>query len=299
MSSNPNSSLFFREQAIASGLVSPQQLVEMNAVIFDAVREVSESILLPQQATVSAENKHAFGLMEPVTEVDRRISKILLERVGRYVPGSYSEEDMPAQSADRRTADLLWQFDPLDGTQEYIEGFTNGVAIQGALLARFGEHYHPISGFIYRPGTRVLWYTDECGRPHYERDGAPLLLPSLARDQVLRGGTRKVEPDANLNGIFTRLADRLGEDADIFETGGAGAHFCDLLDGTIDVFVANTGHSKAWDVAMGICLVEARGGFVCDRFGQPISDLNAHELRNVNGFVASIVYGKDELLPLP
>lgn len=287
-----------RSRALRCGFVNEHVLASLMTEVIELVRHAAESILVPNFGKVAAQQKIEFGLLEPVTEIDRKISAYILEAVRKSLPGSYSEEDLPANAADRRRENLLWQFDPLDGTQEYIDGYFRGVAIQGALLARTNDVYLPLSGFIYRAATQTLWYLDEQGELCCEINGKPHRPPELRRDDTLKGCVRKVVPDMALNDFYETLARQLGENCEVVDSGGAGALFIDLLDGSADVVIANQDRSKAWDIAMAIPLVEARGGFICDFAGRPFEDLNAVELRNMNGFISSIVYSKEELLPL-
>lgn len=286
-----------RARALQCGLVNQLVLDSLISEAIDLVRHAADTILIPNLGKVSAEKKVEFGLQEPVTIIDRKISSFLLETIRQSLPGSYSEEELPADPGQRRVEKLLWQFDPLDGTQEYIDGFFEGVAIQGALLARVEECYLPLTGFIYRPATKTLWYLDQEGALRFEIAAAIHHPPALTRDGVLKGCIRKVDPSAELAAFYLSLAQQLGEQGEVVQCGGAGASFIDLLEGRADIFIANQDRSKAWDVAMAIPLIEARGGFVCDLNGKEFGDLNGTELRNLNGLVSSITYSKEEILP--
>ncbi|MBN8549003.1 MAG: hypothetical protein J0M12_06790 [Deltaproteobacteria bacterium] len=286
-----------RALALSAGLVNSHVAASLMEEMLALVKSAAADILIPNFGKAVEEQKESLGLHEPVTEIDRRISAFILKTIRESLPGSYSEEDFPAELAMRRRENLLWQFDPLDGTQEFIDGFYDGVAIQGALLARVKEEYLPVSGFIYRPTTQTLWYVDEEGELIYERQGKLHRPPELKRDGVFKGCVRKVAPDAALDSRYARIAAALGEQVQLVECGGAGASIIDILDGTADAIVCDHSHSKAWDIAMAIPLIEARGGFVSDSEGMPLGDMNAAELRNAKGFVASILYSKEELIP--
>lgn len=65
---------------------------------------------------------HTENYSELVTAVDINLSKIILAAARESLPQSYSEEELPTEPC---TADLLWQIDPIDGTDESAQGLTH------------------------------------------------------------------------------------------------------------------------------------------------------------------------------
>lgn len=298
MPTSLSSLLHPHERAFAARLLNEHTLESLILDMLDTVRAAGETILKPNFGKASAQTKVAFGEHEPVTEVDRAISTFILNAVRATLPGSYSEEEMPAHADERRRESLLWQLDPLDGTQEFIEGHANGVAIQGALLARLDGAYLPVAGIIYRPADDSLWFTDQRFHVHWELKGKAQPLPSYQRDGTLRGLVRRVTPDPLLDATYGRVAAALGEKCELIQSGGAGSMFGDLLEGRANLMICQHDLSKAWDISMAIPLITARGGFFCDLDGHDFIDLNQEELRNRRGFVTSLVYRKQDVLPL-
>lgn len=285
-----------RIEAFRRGIINEHVLSSLILECVELMRNASNTILIPNFGKARAESKMEFGMLEPVTAIDRSMSDFILGGLRQSLPGSYSEEDLPASTEERRRENLLWQVDPLDGTQEFIEGVFEGVSVQAALLCRIADHYRPIAGIVYRPARDELWYTDEYGKVRFERDGRPEPVPSLSRDIVLKAALRKVDPDLRQQEFYRSLAATLHEELYFVESGGAGSWFTELVEGKVDIIMANQDRSKSWDVAMGMALVEARGGFVCDYQGRPFIDLNGEQLVNREGFVASILYSKDEII---
>jgi 3'-phosphoadenosine 5'-phosphosulfate (PAPS) 3'-phosphatase len=104
-----------RELAFQARLINELVLSSLLSEVAELMRRAAEEILRPNFGKVAAEQKMEFGLLEPVTAVDKKISAFLLEAVRTSLPGSYSEEELPPTSKERRRESLLWQFDPLDG----------------------------------------------------------------------------------------------------------------------------------------------------------------------------------------
>jgi fructose-1,6-bisphosphatase/inositol monophosphatase family enzyme len=296
MPTSLSSLLHPHERAFAARLLNEHTLESLILDMLETVRAAGETILKPNFGKASAQTKVAFGEHEPVTEVDRAISTLILNAVRASLPGSYSEEEMPADADERRRESLLWQLDPLDGTQEFIEGYSSGVAIQGALLARLDGAYLPVAGIIHRPAHDSLWFTDQRFHVHWELKGKAQPLPSYQQDGTVRGLVRRVTPDPALDATYERVAAALGEKCELVQSGGAGSMFGDLLEGRANLMICKPDLSKAWDVSMAIPLLTARGGFICDLDGNDFSDLNGQELRNRQGFIASILYRKQQIL---
>jgi myo-inositol-1(or 4)-monophosphatase len=258
----------------------------------ELLEEAGRSIVLPLFGKVEAEEKAAAqGYREHVTAADRAASSFILKVLRQRLPGSFSEEEI---HADRLAAELLWQVDPLDGTDEFLSGMGDGYAIQAALLARDGDGWSPIAGIVHQPALGTTWRTDEAFRARFISAGREVPRPAAERAS-LRGTVRAVDEDPLVKTVYSRIGEALGVPARAVSCGGSGATFAALLEGRVNLVVLNLNYSKEWDLAMGEALVRAAGGWVCDLEGRDYT-YNRKDHFNRSGYVASLVWRREEIL---
>lgn len=285
-----------------------ETLMEQTAWIAELMRKTAYEEIFPcLEKGVQAEYKEGAGGRELVTEVDRAASKRLLKETQPRYPGSFSEEEIGDW---RFLYGELWEFDPLDGTEEAYRGIRDGWAMHGAFLQREGEVYHSRAGVIYVPGRDSLWFGDgkrAVWEQYLKRKEFPKTDASRLRCWVrqvnIDDKTQKYNREGKIVPVvrtmqeyYTNLADRLGVALDIVPGGGSGAHFAELLEGKINLVLLPWDDSKEWDIAMAAPLVKARGGFLCDFAGNEYT-YNRRDVLNRNGYVASIAFKKEEIIP--
>lgn len=271
------------------------EVIEMTKLL----REAAEREILPRWGKVIARQKgEQKRFRDVVTEADIKASEYLLEKVRRKFPGSYSEEH---KYPDRFETDLLWQFDPVDGTDEFCAQMADGYACHAALLKRKNLNiFFPVAGIIYLPGVDKMWYSFENGEVVFVNHGQRAIVPKISR-RDLRGWIRKVDPSEKLCAFYESLGKELGLPVEIVSGGGAGASMADLLEGRTNLVVMNYNYTKEWDLAMAEPLVRARGGFICDfdgndfEYNRPDSP-GKGEPYNLRGYVASIVFSREDIL---
>jgi len=264
------------------------------------IKEAAKKEILPRWQKVIPEVKTALGFKDLVTDADKQASLYILERIRKKFPGSYSEEH---KFADRFDHDVLWQIDPVDGTQEFCEGYQDGYATLAALLTRQPDKtFKPVAGIIYRPARDECWYNDGSSKVTWLCRGQEQLLPHYNRNQI-RLYQRKVDYFKGINEFIPHLSSHLKLPVSIVESGGAGAAVADLLENKINLIIFNNNTTKDWDVGMAEPLIRALGGFVCDLDGNELTynrpDVpGLHEPYNLRGYIISIVFKKEEILPL-
>jgi len=265
----------------------------------EIIREASRTEILPRWKSVEAREKGAKKRFKDiVTEADVEASKFILERLRKKFPGSYSEEH---KYVDRFDHDLIWQIDPVDGTQEFCEGMADGYACHAALLKRIGNVFMPVAGIIYLPGVDKLWYNDGSSKVVFISGGKEKAIPNVLRKELL-GYVRRVDPNQQLESFYRQLGDKLCIKSVVIRRGGSGASISDLLEGKINLIVMNYDYTKEWDLAMAEPIIRARGGFICDLNGDEFmynrKDVaGMDEPYNLNGYVVSIAFRKDEIIP--
>lgn len=262
--------------------------------VIEVMKEAAQKEILPRFGRVNLRVKESFGSFdEYATEADKEASKIILEKIRPEFPGSYSEEQL---FENRFDYDLVWQFDPLDGTQEFGESLADGYAMHGALLKREGKIWKPINGIIYLPGVDKLWYSDG-EELHFICEGSERALPEITRNEI-RGYVRKVDPNHKIGNFYLTLGEKLGIGAVTLASGGAGASISDLLEDKINLIIMNYDYTKEWDLAMAEPIIKARGGFICDMFGNEFCyNRKENPPFNRNGYVISVAFKKEEITP--
>ncbi|MFC1647958.1 inositol monophosphatase family protein [Nanoarchaeota archaeon] len=258
------------------------------------LRAANEKTIQPLFGKVTTEVKERIGdFEEEVTQADTDSSDFILSRIRGKMPGSYSEEDI---TDERFNYPLLWQLDTLDGTTEFGAGMANGYAMHAALLQRQRGLYVPVAGIVFRPGTDTIW-THDGNVVRRIQDGEVSPMVPADRDSI-RGYVRAVDPNDRVGEFYETLGQKLGLPVKKILSGGSGASLVDLLEGNLNLVVMNYDYTKEWDLAMAVPIVEARGGWVCDLNGNDFTFNRPYEERhNRNGYVMSIAFTKDEVLP--
>jgi len=249
---------------------------------------------------------HTNNYAELVTAVDINLSKIILAAARESLPQSYSEEDLPTEPS---TADLLWQIDPLDGTDEFAQGLSHFCGVSAALLSKDDNGtYHSIAGILYIPAKELLLTADLTNSTLVIKENGIDISSRVkeshrankAEHSILRGYQRAIDSNPEVESYYQTLAQRLNLKAEMIRCGGAAHGFAALVLGEINVLCFNYDYSKEWDVSAAQAIIEAMGGFVCDLTGQEISYNKSNKAQdhfNRQGFIASIVFSKEQILP--
>lgn len=217
-------------------------------------------------AAVKADQK-ASG-RGPVTEADRAANKVLREVLIRDGEGWLSEESV--DDLERLRKRRVWVVDPLDGTLEFVAGIPEwcvSVAMVEDGRAVAGGISNPATGEIFLGSLEVgLRYN---GKPAHasQRSSLEGAVVLASRSEVkrgewerFRGGPFAVRP---VGSVAYKLA--------LVAAG--------LADATWTLSPKNE-----WDIAAGVALVEAAGGFAKRLSNSPPTFNNPSTL--LPGFVA-------------
>jgi myo-inositol-1(or 4)-monophosphatase len=193
---------------------------------------------------VKAERKNSDRTL--VTEADRSVNRTLREVLLRDDEGWLSEEDV--DNAERLKAHRVWIVDPLDGTKEFVAGIPEwgiSVALIEGGVAIAGGVCNPATGEIFL-GSRETGVTYNGRRVQVSErssfEGAEILA---SRSETERGEWKCFEQAPFAVRPMGSVAYKLARVA-------AG-----LADATWTLSPKNE-----WDVAAGVALVKAAGGYV-------------------------------------
>jgi len=209
----------------------------------DRALDVSMSALKKfKSGEVEADHKQSG---DPVTDADRMVDKLLKKYLPENDDGWLSEETRDDLS--RLEKKSVWIVDPLDGTKEFVKGIPEWVVsiayvFEGRAVA--GGMCNPDTGerFLGAIGHGVFYNGEKAGMSRKESlDGA--LVPA-SRSEVRRGEWEKFEKEPINIRPMGSVAYKLG----LLSAGKVDANWTLVP-------------KHEWDVAAGVALVEAAGGF--------------------------------------
>lgn len=215
----------------------------------------------------------------PVTDADLRSEEILVEGLQRAFPGDLiiSEERTPpvASSPARR----VWYVDPLDGTQEFINGQGEFSVLIG--LAVSGE---PRLGLILWPvdGTQFLGIADHAAWQEAGGARRRLAVSSQADLPKMTLVVSRSHRHRRIESIRTRLG--ITEE---LRCGSVGLKVGMVASGQADLYVEPASYTSVWDTCGPEAILRGGGGKLTDLTGAPLTHKATGDLRHAKGLLAT------------
>jgi myo-inositol-1(or 4)-monophosphatase len=213
--------------------------------IQEALQAAAHAVSRFVPGNVKADYKPGQG---PVTEADRVTNDVLREVLVRDGEGWLSEESV--DDKQRLGKERVWIVDPLDGTREFVAGIP-----EWCVSVAMVEQGRAIAGGVCNPAT------------------GELILGSLEAGVTLNGKTVRASLRESLAGalvLASRSEVKRGE-WDCFRSApftirsvGSVAYKLALVAAGVADATWTLVPKHEWDVAAGVALVEAAGGFVND-----------------------------------
>ncbi len=187
----------------------------------------------------------------PVTNVDKLVSQIVVDGLKKITPDIMiiSEEgDIPESGAKQ-----FWLVDPIDGTNSYIRGEDTYTVNIGLI-----ENGIATRGFIYRPSSKLLHYTDLNGKLKIEQDGKDITT------EVTRHNKHIITAAVSSKALNTVTKTFL-EQNNIVEVVQvpSSIKLSMVADDSVDIY-PRFGETMEWDIAAGHALIRASGGDILD-----------------------------------
>lgn len=231
--------------------------------------------------SVQADFKEGHG---PVTEADREANRALRAALLRDGEGWLSEESVDDPS--RLQKEGVWIVDPLDGTREFIAGIP-----EWCVSIAWVERGRAVAGGVCNPATQetvlgslatgVTYNGQRVGTSRRATLRGAVVLAS--RSEVNRGEWRRFEGSEMLVRPVGSVAYKLA----LVAAGRAEATW--TLCG-----------KHEWDVAAGVALVEAAGGFVVTPDGtSPVFNRNSTRLAGLIAGGSALREAIGQLLAIP
>jgi 3'(2'), 5'-bisphosphate nucleotidase len=216
----------------------------------------------------------------PVSRADRESSALLVEALGRILPGVpvVSEEDVLPSFEERSSWKAFLLVDPLDGTKEYLRGsgdFAVNIAYVEGGAPLWGVMFCPAIGLLAAGGSnaegrRGAWISHPSTPPSDTPSGAlapvawTAIPPPVAPDV---DALRAVLSQSHRHGSETLALERFGV-ASVTRRGSS-LKFLMVAQGEADVYFRRT-PTWEWDTAAGQAILEGVEAVVCDAAGAPL-----------------------------
>lgn len=222
-----------------------------------------------QEAQQTGRNFQVYqkGQQDYVTDVDRSLDRQLTAGLSALFPADaiISEESPASWAAFTESCSRLWLVDPLDGTDDFIQGNPHYAVMAGLLV----EH-QPIAGWVYAPAFERLYYGGAgMGLFQAKGDEATMPLepvepahPSDTFCPVLLGYKDQQQ--------FGSAIARLIPAAQFHNIGSFGLKVMQVISGKAGLYLYFNQRVKLWDTIAPLAMAEAAGLVCCDLHGEPL-----------------------------
>ena len=221
-----------------------------------AQREAAELVLHAHGVLAECKTGHR----DVVTEYDRRVQELLIDRLSAAVPGArfFCEE---SDRQDDLGADNVFIIDPIDGTMNFVHGFNHSCLSVACM--RKGELR---AAAVYNPYVREH-FTALKGEGAW-LNGRPIRVSDMPlSESVVCAGTAPYRTDL-LDRTFALMRAACERSLDIRREGSAALDLCSVAAGRAGLYFEL--QVSLWDYAAGLLLVREAGGQVTTIDGVPL-----------------------------
>ncbi|MFU8843061.1 MAG: 3'(2'),5'-bisphosphate nucleotidase CysQ [Bacteroidales bacterium] len=199
----------------------------------------------------------------PLTKADTASHAIISKHIEATGYPVLSEEGREIRFEKRKTWDIYWLVDPLDGTKEFVK--KNGEFTVNIALIVSNQ---PMFGVIYIPVTKTLYFGSEFSGSHkihtitgkrdnldtYIKEG--IVLPEKQSDHVFTvvGSKSHLTPETEV--FVETLKKKHG--ALNFLSKGSSLKICMVAEGSADVY-PRFAPTMEWDIAAGHAIAKYSG----------------------------------------
>ena len=200
---------------------------------------------------------------DPVTIADLKVNKNIIKNITTSYKNInweiLSEENVKINPTNKRIKkDFVWVLDPLDGTQDFIQG-TGNYAMHLALTYK----NKPYLGIVLIPERDELWISnhkivwcenknEECKRPN-------LLRKDKLEDMTIV--TSKNHSNQSLQNLIKKVKFK-----EVIVMGSIGCKIASILRGESDIYISlslpGKSSPKDWDFAAPAAVLKAAGGAI-------------------------------------
>ncbi len=270
-------SLGYRRFPVMSSIPLPAAcpLIREVEVAIHAARTASPQVLQYFRKGNPIEFKNG---REPVTQADRAGQTAITQVLRQHFPQDSILSEEATDDSRRLSQTRVWIVDPVDGTQEFIEGLLQFVIMIG--LSIDGE---PKLGVLVQPGSGRLYV----GLPGYgsflveHGQISALRVSARARFQEMSVALSR----RHLTPFMEEIVDSLGF-AHHVRLGSAGLKAALIAEQGADCYFFASRGMKEWDMCAPAAVLLGAGARLTDCWGAPLQ-FNQADVHLTHGFVAS------------
>ena len=226
-----------------------------------------------QELLKAHQNRHKLdlqveekGIDGPVTRVDRYLEQLTIDTLRKsYKNHSFLGEEFGMQEGKGHDADWCWVIDPLDGTQNFINGFPHfciSIAVQHKGVTQHGVIYDPVRDELFSASRGR-------GAVMNQRRIRVNVKESLENTFLAVGHPYRAKRNGEIISYaeqhFASLLAVTKSGAQIRRGGSAALDLAYVAAGRFDGFFELG--LKPWDIAAGELIVKEAGGVVVDARG--------------------------------
>lgn len=244
----------------------------MNPISAEADRQIRQVLRdcgqLAEQMALKQFEVSEKGVNDYVTSIDIALDQQLTVAFSMLFPqdGVITEENSESRRYFTTDCPRLWCIDPLDGTEDFIQGKREYAVMVGHL-----QQQQPIAGWIYAPADDQLYFGG--------RDWG-VFSASGGQDPVPLQGLQPPAVGAAVYPIvighrdqrnFSAAIERSIPEARFYSLGSFGLKVMEVVQGKAGLYIYLNGRVKVWDTAGPLAIARAAGLTCCDLEGRPIS----------------------------
>ncbi|MBC7542662.1 MAG: 3'(2'),5'-bisphosphate nucleotidase CysQ [Candidatus Sericytochromatia bacterium] len=216
---------------------------------------------------------------EPVTAADRAASDLIMAGLQTAFP-----DDIPISEEapdDRRRLDparRVWFIDPIDGTQDFIDGGPGFASMIGLCVGgrpRLGAVYQPTTDRLYYGGPGLGAWVTEAGTTW------PIHCADTHEITAMRLVASKSHPSKRVAAIKAAMG--ITQEHTV---GSVGVKVALIASGEQDLYVSASTRTKAWDTCGPEAIILAAGGRFTNIWGKPLQYAD-DSLNHTDGLMAS------------
>lgn len=223
----------------------------------------------------------------PLTKADKAAHEIIKSHLSISTYPLLSEEGAEIPYKERKTWDLFWMVDPIDGTKEFIK--RNGeFTVNIALI----KDQKPVLGVVYVPVLKHLYFAEE-GFGSFKKENTSI-FDDLSSGQFI-DLNKSTYPDiytlvvskSHMNSETQKFVNRKEKEQGKIETTsfGSSLKICKVAEGSANCY-PRFGPTMEWDTAAAHAVAEIAGCKIVQANNNLALNYNKEELLNPY-FIAS------------
>lgn len=234
------------------------ELLEVCDLAKSAVRDVSTIALTARASGGAMAHSFELGGRETKLELDRTMSKFLIQSLRSTQISVICEED---NSSHSNSEEYVWLIDPLDGSFNFLRG-AGPSAVSCALM----RHNKPVLGIVYDLSVGSLTWGGAAIGAFTEGRGISVSTTAFLADAVIATGV-PARLDMSEPNKIRELNYILQAARKIRMIGSAAVSLVMVARGSLDLYTEQS--IMPWDIAAGLAIVEgATGTYIADHMSR-------------------------------